>query len=207
VNLLESHLDDLCRRLSFLPEAERDAEIAELRSHLVEQVAVYESIGETPEQAFASSIAKFGDQKRYRRAIWLRYYISRPMASFFYGVHESAKLFLCLSSIACTIWLILVRFFDIMPFADLLLGVTGPTMIQISYRIKHRTPREKFWSVAGAALILWAVGFLSALVFLPKDKHNFVIHWQWIYFFVLLFVAYFQPFKEKGKKRNEKSTV
>lgn len=79
---LEDSVENLRRRLRFLPEAEREAEVAEFRGHLQERLNAYENAGETSEQALSSALQKWGEPHSLVRALryrWLRRKLDHPV--------------------------------------------------------------------------------------------------------------------------------
>ncbi|MGC4045476.1 MAG: hypothetical protein QM758_16920, partial [Armatimonas sp.] len=79
---LEDSVDNLRRCLRFLPEAEREAEVAEFRSHLQERLTAYENAGEPTEQALASTLEKWGEPRNLVRELryrWIRHKIDSPI--------------------------------------------------------------------------------------------------------------------------------
>lgn len=79
---LEDSVENLRHRLRFLPEAEREAEVAEFRSHLQERLSAYENAGETPERALSSALQKWGEPTSMVRALrqrWVRRKIDHPV--------------------------------------------------------------------------------------------------------------------------------
>ena len=69
---LEDYLTQLSHYLRFLPEAERTAELQEIRQHFELRTMAYRSVGEEPEQAFASAQAKWGSSVPLIFGIYVR---------------------------------------------------------------------------------------------------------------------------------------
>lgn len=192
---LESHLENLQRQLRFLPEQEREKELAELRSHLEERIAAYESAGDSPEQALISAWQKFGDPKRYAKQLRLRYFLVTPMKSLATGAYQSTKLYLWLGLWAGLTWKLLAGFWGSMPLADLFYFLGGPVIINIRDRVKPRSSREEFFSITGAAVTLWGCGVLSGLMLLPQDRHASLFRWPIVSILLLVGAGYWHPFR------------
>ena len=76
---LKPHLDELRQRLSFLPEAEREAELTEVQAHLEERQCSLTELGESPEAAHAATLEKWGDGHTYIQFLRLRWLWNRPL--------------------------------------------------------------------------------------------------------------------------------
>jgi hypothetical protein len=76
---LKPKLDELRQRLSFLPEAERDTELAEVQAHLEERQRSLIELGESPEAAHEATLKKWGDGHSYVRGLRFRWLWNRPL--------------------------------------------------------------------------------------------------------------------------------
>ncbi len=76
---LKPQLDELRQRLSFLPEVEREVELAEVQAHLEERQRSLIELGESPQAAHEATLKKWGDDRSYVRALRLRWLWNRPL--------------------------------------------------------------------------------------------------------------------------------
>jgi hypothetical protein len=76
---LKPQLDELRQRLSFLPEAERNTELAEVQAHLEERQRSLIELGESPEAAYEATLKKWGDGRSYVRGLCIRWLWNRPL--------------------------------------------------------------------------------------------------------------------------------
>jgi hypothetical protein len=181
-----------------------DEDRAELEAHFAERVQVYVDLGQPLEQAQASAREKFGNPERYLQQLRLRRYLLRPLQALGQGAWTSLKYIPLSCFFACVGWFVLSKTGEKLPFADIILWTTGLSMLQVAGIVDRERPKYRHLRVFGAVLIAGIAGVISSLFSMPTERQLFFLHWQWVYFVLLIFVAYFRPFRES---KNAKAKV
>jgi hypothetical protein len=185
--LLDDYLDNLAQQLKFLPSAERDSELAELRGHLEERIKAYEATGESAEQAFQTAVEKFGDEVQYLKQIKHRHYFSRPAQAYWFGLIHTIKAMPIYFCGACAAKLILRIDWELVMIVSVAMSI-----FDTSYRLDERFPKHKLWGLFGAVTPA-LLGLYCWILTVPIERRGTALTLVLPYLLMLVLICYIRP--------------